>query len=366
MRIVVTGGGTGGHVYPALEVARGAAVRGWTTHYVGSLRGQESRECQKAGIEFSGFDVEPIYKLTSLRGVSSGLKLMRATTQVGKWLDAFRPDVVFSTGGYASAACVSASKKRRIPYVLHEQNAAVGRSVAIFARDAYRIATVFRGAADRLPAGKTVRTGMPLRREFRKGQGTLGWAQGLRTDAPILIVMGGSQGAVGLNDAALATAVRMAGESVQWLHVTGERYFRSTEVSLEKLAIRSHYEIRAYLDAEEMAAAMFSSTLAVCRAGAGTLSELAAYRKPAVLVPYPHAYADHQLHNAREFESMGAADVLTQSELQASTLHIRVAAWLHNAERRDDAARSLAEWDQPNAVEKILDLLQEAVARQIN
>ncbi len=361
MRLVVTGGGTGGHVFPAIEVARQAQGSGWEVVYLGSIRGQEGNACRRIDLPFQGFPSEPLYRLTSLRGAKAAIKLIKATSMARNALEAFRPGVVFSTGGYASAPVVQAAKSLGIPFVLHEQNTVPGRTNRILSRRAARVATVFKSGAEHFPGVKVVRTGMPIRKELRcSAQGTFGLGQSLGTNDPILLVMGGSQGAAALNDAALATAVRMAATDVHWLHIAGMSHFESTLESMKKLAINSRYEVKAYVEAEEMASALFSTSLAISRSGAGTLAELAAFRKPSILVPYPHAFGQHQLINAQEFESIGASIIVAQKDLQASTLEARIRLWLHDDSMRTRAEQALADWDIPDAVPRLIELLEDA------
>ncbi len=363
MKVVVTGGGTGGHVYPALEVALELRRRGCEVAYVGSLRGQESAACAKAGVGFTGFPSEPLYRLTSLRGWRGAINLARARIMARRHLSQTRPDAVFSTGGYASAPVVSAASSLGVPFVLHEQNVVPGRTNRILSKSAAAVATTFRSGAEHFPEARVVRTGMPVRSEFRSGQVGFGLAQQLGDAGPILLVMGGSQGAQAINEAALATAVRMAGQTVQWLHVTGTKHFPGMTESLARLGLTSGYELRAFLQAEEMASAMFGCEIAVCRSGAGTLAELAAMRKPAILVPYPAAFADHQRLNALEFESIGAAVLLEEKELTPAALEARVLSWLGEADRQASARAALEAWDIPDAVGRIADLVQEGAAR---
>ncbi|HRF60275.1 MAG TPA: undecaprenyldiphospho-muramoylpentapeptide beta-N-acetylglucosaminyltransferase [Fimbriimonadaceae bacterium] len=360
-KLVVTGGGTGGHVFPALEVAQAARAAGFDVRYLGSLRGIEGRGCERLELPFEGFSSEPVTSLRKLKGWKALLALLRATGAARRALDRDRPDVLFSTGGYASAPVAMAARRLRIPYVIHEQNTVPGRTNRILAKESFAVATVFRSGAEHFPGSRVVRTGMPIRSALRQSaQGRLGVGQVLREDSPILLVMGGSQGAVALNDACLATALRMASTEVQWLHVAGPSHFDATLQSVAKLGIRSPYEVRAFLEAEELASALFSASLVICRAGAGTLAELAAFRTPAILVPYPSAFGDHQRVNALEFESMGAATLLPQSELQPAALEARIHLWLTESDRRDAAAGALAAWDIPDAIDQVLSLLRAA------
>lgn len=364
MRLVVTGGGTGGHVYPALETALGGQAAGWDVTYMGSHRGQEGAACQKAGMPFVGFQAEPVYRLLSPRGIRAILRLMRSSREAQKVLDQSRPDVVFSTGGYASAPIVQAAKRLGIPFVIHEQNSVPGRTNRILGQSAERICTVFHKTSAHFPKEKVARTGMPIRQVLREGaQGQLPFGNDWSSPVPLVFVVGGSQGSAALNDAALATAVRMVKTECRWLHVAGTKHIASVEQSLGKMAMSGSYDARAFLEAEQMSQALFASSVAVCRSGAGTLSELAAFRRPAILVPYPYAHSNHQLHNALEFEEMGAAEVLPQSELQPSSLEVRILAWLNDEDRVRRAQEALAEWDIVDSVARIINELKSAAAR---
>lgn len=364
MRLVVTGGGTGGHVFPALETAEGASRLGWDVRYFGSLRGIEKNQCAKAGVEFSGFPSGPVYRPLSTKGIRSIVNLLKATQSASRALEQWRPEAVFSTGGYASAPVVNAARKLGIPYLLHEQNTVPGRTNRILGRNAFAVATVFESTAEWFPGKRVERTGMPIRKALRESaQGTLPLTHSLEKATPIVLVMGGSQGSQALNDVALATAVRMSMGDVQWLHVTGVSHFESTSVTLRKLAVTSDYSIKAYLDAEEMAAALFSCSLAICRSGAGTMAELAAFRKPAIFVPYPNAFGDHQRFNAAEFSKMGAAEVVLQQDLVAGTLEPRIHSWLNDTDRRTVAERAMKNWDVADSLDRILSLIGKMVGK---
>ncbi len=360
MKVIVTGGGTGGHVYPALEVALKLREQGDDVQYWGSLRGQEGRACERANIPFRGFPSQPLYKVTSVRGMKGALGLARASVMVRAAMHQFRPDVVFSTGGYASAPVVYAARGMHVPYIIHEQNVVPGRTNRILGQTAFQVCTVFKNGGENFPAGKVTRTGMPIRPEFRSDQVSMGLAQSLPADAPMLLVMGGSQGAQSINEAALATAVRMTQTKAQWLHITGPKHYDGMLGSLDRLAAKDMYELRAFLDAPEMAAAMFGAQIAICRSGAGTLAELAAMRKPSILIPYPYSFGDHQRLNAQEFVDMGAADMLDESNLDPATLEKRIQDWVSDEERLAQAKQSLMNWDVTDSVQSIVDIVRQA------
>jgi UDP-N-acetylglucosamine--N-acetylmuramyl-(pentapeptide) pyrophosphoryl-undecaprenol N-acetylglucosamine transferase len=361
MRVAVTGGGTGGHVFPALEIALAGREAGWDLRYYGSIRGQEGAECGKQGLWFQGYASEPVIKVASLAGVKSLIRLFRAAGDAKKDLREFQPDVLFSTGGYSSAPVVRAAQALGIPTVIHEQNSVPGRTNTLMAKKAFAVCSVFKATETKFPGTRVIRTGMPLRRSLREAaQGVLSFDQDADDKRAVVLVMGGSQGAVRLNDVSLETAVRMAQQSVRWIHLTGVKHFEAAMSARSKLPISGDYDIRAFLDADGMRWAFQQATLAVCRSGAGSLSELAAFRRPSILVPFPTSFANHQLHNAQEFEAMGAAMILPQSDLEPSAIEGRVLSWLYDEGKIIAAQRALAEWDIVDAVPRILDVLIQA------
>ncbi|MFQ3678158.1 MAG: UDP-N-acetylglucosamine--N-acetylmuramyl-(pentapeptide) pyrophosphoryl-undecaprenol N-acetylglucosamine transferase [Fimbriimonadaceae bacterium] len=337
LRIVVTGGGTGGHVYPALEVASHARSVGSDVLYLGSVRGQEGGACAKAVLPFVGFPSQPLLSLRTLRGWQGLASLVRARSSARRALRQYRPDVVFSTGGYAAGPVVSAAQSLGVPTVLHEQNAVPGRSNLLFAKRARAVATVFHAAARHFPGVPVERTGMPIRAELRKA------AQGGPGPdlLPLVLVVGGSQGARAINEAALGAATRMTGRGLHWIHAAGPAHFEALFASFEKLGLKHVYEVRAFLEVGPLAEAYARCSVVVTRGGAGTLTEIAAFRRPSVVCPYPFAFADHQRHNALELEAMGACVLVDQATLTPTLLEEKLAMWLDDPGRREAAAAAL-------------------------
>ncbi|MBX3118732.1 MAG: undecaprenyldiphospho-muramoylpentapeptide beta-N-acetylglucosaminyltransferase [Fimbriimonadaceae bacterium] len=358
MKLVVTGGGTGGHVFPALEVARVAKAEGADLLYLGSNRGQEGSACHKAGITFRGYGSQPLYSLKTLRGWKGLSALLRARQQAKRALKRLDPDAVFSTGGYAAGPVVSAAQALGIPTVLHEQNSVPGRSNLMFAKRADMVCLTFHSSEAYFEDCRTVRTGMPVRQTLRDV------AEGPREKdlMPLILIVGGSQGAQPVNEAVLAVATRLVGRPINWLHVTGKQHFEAVFLTFEKLGLKYCYDVKAYLEADDMAAAYGRSTLVVGRSGAGMLSELATFRLPSVVVPYPFAFANHQALNAAEFEELGAATVIDQEGLTPGQMESAILEWIEDPSRCEAAAKSLAEWDSPNAADQIMEFVRAAGA----
>lgn len=362
MRAVVTGGGTGGHVFPALEIASGLIANGFEVEYFGSERGQEGRACQRIGLAFRAFGSEPLYSLRTMRGIKAAARLARARLNAKAALKKFRPDLVVSTGGYSSAPVLFAARDLRIPYVIHEQNVVPGRTNRMLSPQAFAVATTFRRGAEHFPRARVVRTGIPVRKSFRD-QARLDFERPFDENRPLILAMGGSQGASPINEAVLATVVRMARYQTQWIHLTGPDHFEAIQQTATKMGVGDDYQVRAYLGEEEMANAVFGCGLALCRSGAGSLAELAAFRKPSILIPLPNSFANHQLRNAEEFADMGAAMIIEQKDLLPSTVESRVLLW-DEEDRREAAAQALADWDCPQALDHILELCHDAIRKR--
>ncbi|MBS1718419.1 MAG: UDP-N-acetylglucosamine--N-acetylmuramyl-(pentapeptide) pyrophosphoryl-undecaprenol N-acetylglucosamine transferase [Armatimonadetes bacterium] len=344
--MIVTGGGTGGHVYPAIEVGKRAASAGWRVAYAGSLRGLEGKASTALGWPFFGFNTGPVYSLRTLAGMKGAVQYAQALAATSKMLRKEKPDVVFSTGGYAAGPVVESARKLGIPYVLLEANSVPGRSISRFAQQAVAVATVFRGAEQHFPGCRVERTGLPIRDALRELA-----AQPAEQKRQVLVV-GGSRGSVFLNE----TVPEAFDESMdaEWLHVSGPDHFEATRVRAEG---KRGYTVAPFLEAEAMAKAYKESMVVVARSGS-SLAELALFGIPGVLIPLPTSAGDHQLHNAEEFAAMKAATLLRQSEATPQAIRGAVLKWLDDESERKAAALALKEFDVPDATERIWQLVQ--------
>ncbi|MHB8637339.1 MAG: UDP-N-acetylglucosamine--N-acetylmuramyl-(pentapeptide) pyrophosphoryl-undecaprenol N-acetylglucosamine transferase [Fimbriimonadaceae bacterium] len=343
MRLIVTGGGTGGHVFPALEIANAARDRGAFVAYFGSHRGQEGAASARLAIPFVGFKSEPIYSLRSLRGWAGLIQALRSARLAKKELVRIGADVVFSTGGYSAAPVVQAARSLGIPYVIHEANSAPGRSNRLFVSRATHFTCVFRRTQVLFPSA--VRTGQPIRPELRHA------AEHGAVRTRFVTVIGGSQGSAFLNRT-VPEAAALLKPPARFLHATGPQHILTVKAS----ALPPGYEAVPFIDAPELAEAYATSMVVVGRSG-GALAEFAVFRLPSVLVPLPTSADDHQAHNAKEFVEMGAATLVPEAEATPPALAAAIEAWLADEPRRAAAAQALAEWDVPNATAAITDLV---------
>lgn len=345
MRLVVTGGGTGGHIFPALEVAGHARSLGDAVLYLGSLRGQEGAACAADGFDFEGFPSAPLTSLRRPKGWLAALNLLRASGMAARALRVSRPAVVFSTGGYSAAPVMNAATRLGIPLVIHEQNSIPGRSNRMFARKASAVGVTFERSMGEFPGAKVERVGLPIRARLMET------SSGRDPEPNRVLVMGGSQGARAVNRLALGSAAREGG--LRWTHATGRGPFEETRSEAVRLGLGASYEVVAYLDEEAVARELGRATVFLGRGGASTLVELAHFGVPAVVVPLPIAMHDHQTHNAQELAELGAATVIQETDATPEGLVSVLRSWIADPERCARAAAAMRGWLVPDSTLRI-------------
>ena len=362
----MAGGGTAGHVFPAIAVADRLREAGHEVRFVGSGSGQEASLVPVAGYRFDAVPVESAQTRISLRSARALWRSLRAAGTVYPLVRA--ADVVVGIGGYASAPAILAARAARRPVVLIEQNSVPGIVNRVAARWARVVATTFESTAARLPTRtRVVRTGNPLRRSVaevashttdRRAEGLDAFE--LRADRRTVSVFGGSQGALHL-DRIVAEAIEplCRRADLQLLVAAGP----GREVELELAASRSGdllVRVVGFIDRMDLALAV--TDLAVSRAGSGHLAELSACGVASILVPYPHATEHHQEANARELERAGAAEVVLEHDLSPAVLAERIASALGDEERLRSMSQAARAWARPDADERIAALVRVVAA----
>jgi UDP-N-acetylglucosamine--N-acetylmuramyl-(pentapeptide) pyrophosphoryl-undecaprenol N-acetylglucosamine transferase len=349
--IVFAGGGTGGHLYPALVIAdalRDSLGDGTAVTFIGAQRGIEQRLVPQSGYPLVSLRISGIKGRGIVAKLSAATAAGWATLRCWAWMRRNRPDLVVGVGGYASGPAVLAASWAGVPTMLMEQNHFPGATNRWLASRARVVCCPSEDAKERFGGVGTV-TGNPVRAAFFD-TGDLPLGERLS-----LLVFGGSRGAHSINRTMGEIAGRLARLDVppRIVHQTGE-----ADAASARLAASDYpdglYEVQPFLD--DMPARLAASDLVVCRAGASTLSELTAAGRPAVLVPYPHAADDHQRHNAESIAKVGAARVVTDDELGDGRLAGVLEGLLADREglrRMGAASRSLA---QPGATERIVEL----------
>ncbi len=353
MKILLAGGGTGGHLMPALALAEAlmAARAGVEPVLVGAERGIESHVLPHYRFRFQLLPLEPVYRHSWWRNVRWPAIAWRAWRAAGRVLDAERPTIVIGTGGYAAGPVVWRAQRRGLPTVLQEQNAFPGLATRWLARSARQIHLGFPEAQARLSPGPRTEVfalGNPIQPPVPGDPSAARRAFGLSPGRTTVLVFGGSQGARALNFA-LAGALehrRLPDVNLLWGTGTGH------EAELAGYAVSGRVVVRGFFD--PMADAYRAADLVVCRAGAMTVAELCAWGRPSVLVPLPGAAADHQTSNARALAAAGAAVHLSERELDGNRLARELRELLADRPRLESLATAARRRGHPNAAREVV------------
>lgn len=350
MRVILAGGGTGGHLFPGLAVAREFQRREAQNSmsdvlFIGTAQGIEARALPREGFKLALLSVRGL-KGRGARGVLDALYGVPASL----WhclniIREFRPDVIIGLGGYASGPMLLAAALRRIPRAIMEQNLRPGFTNKLLARFVDRVFISYAGSRQFFPGAKVTETGNPVRwrnlPEVRKGEKFT------------LFVFGGSAGARRINFAvidALKLMVDLA-PGVQVIHQTGQADFAAVKAAYATLPFEA--EVTPFID--QMDEAYARADLIVCRAGATTVAELTAFGKAAILVPYPYAIYDHQRGNAAALQVGGAAEMILDRELDGEKLAERLRFYFSAPERLRAMAQAARAMGRPEAAARIVD-----------
>lgn len=370
MRVMATGGGTGGHVYPALSIL--AALRGRLPAtggealdllYVGSNGGLEEGIVRRAGVPFRAVAAGAVLGRSPLAVAGNLGRTVVGMVQALGLIGSFRPQVVLATGGYVCVPVVAAAWLMRVPSLIYLPDMKPGLAVRALARIASRVAVSFPEAVRYLPAVKTVATGYPVRPElFGVDRTRARLALNLAEELPVVLVLGGSRGSRAINDAVQAALPKWLRLS-QVLHVAGEADEPRMREGLEMLPaeLRGNYRLYAYLH-EELPDALAAADVVVSRAGASVMGEYPAVGLPSVLIPYPYAGA-HQRLNAAQLASQGAAVEIAEEQLPSGVLGRTVLSLLGDGSRLAGMRAAAQRLARPRAGEAIADLLRQLAFR---
>lgn len=355
MRIMITGGGTGGHTSPAVAIIEELFRRDprLALQWIGCRRGIERRVCESLGIPFRSLPVEGWPRKSRIRKVWTVLKLAVGTARAFLYLRNFRPQVVLGVGGYVSVPLVWAAQRMGIPTVLHEQNKRLGLANRFLATRAERILLSFPDTIGDYPEEKAMVVGNPVRSGFSTPPTPHEARAALNLDPsiPVVLVTGGSQGAHSLNEAMRETLQGFEVGEVQFIWMTGNADVAAAREAASQSEAR--VDVHAFID--DMVTAAAAASLMVGRAGASSTAEVAALRKPSILIPYPHATDNHQEQNARAFEEAGAAVLLADEACTGEVLARLIRELIHNEERLADMGRAAETLARPVAVEAIVE-----------
>lgn len=349
-RLVVTTGGTGGHIFPALAVADEVRSRNAQAKvlFLGG-NGPEGELAHKAGLAFQALPASGVLG-KGLKGLLAMVSTLRGVIMARSALKNFRPQAVIGFGGYAGFCPVLAASLMGIPSAVHEQNSVPGVTNRILGKLVRRVFVSFDDRLGAFPPVKVTRTGNPVRADIAAMR------RGLPVERRNLLILGGSQGAKAINDAVVAALPLLTAARVNILHQTG----KADETRIREAYAHAGADpscVHGFI--EGMAGAYAWADLALCRAGASTVFELAATGTPSILVPFPFAAHDHQKVNAEALSDLGAAVLLDQKDMTADTLAGLVAGLLGDQARLASMGRAARTFARPDAASLIADGLEE-------
>jgi len=362
VRVAIAGGGTGGHLFPGIAVGEELRTRGGEVTLLVSPKEVDQQAVKLA----EGFSIATLPAVAWQPGNRLGFfrGFWRSLQAAKKLFLEQRPDAVLAMGGFTSAPPICAARRMGIPTFLHESNFIPGRANRWLARWVDEAFVGFSQSEGRLAAREVTITGTPVRHGFQSHPAAAcREALGLESTRPVMLVMGGSQGATGINEVTLNTLSLLARHALQWqwLHLTGPTDFEKVQAAYRRHGLKSL--VRKFLP--EMDLALGAATACVSRAGASSLAELAAMQLPALLIPYPSAADDHQWYNARAFEETGAAILLRQSECTPERVAGLMRELMEDSVERAHLKKALVRWHAPRAAGMIVDRMLHAIGRSV-
>ncbi|MGY3778849.1 undecaprenyldiphospho-muramoylpentapeptide beta-N-acetylglucosaminyltransferase [Isobaculum melis] len=361
MKIIVSGGGTGGHIYPALALIRKMKELDSELEvlYIGTEKGLERKIVEKEGLPFKAIEISGFKRSLSLENFKTIYRFLKSVSDSKKIVKEFKPDVVIGTGGYVCGPIVYAAAKLGVPTLIHEQNSVAGVANKFLAHYVDKIAICFEEAANDFPENKVVLTGNP------RGEEVIGLSKskilesyGLVANQPTLLIFGGSRGALKLNRSFIEAYPEFAKRAYQVLVVTGEVHYEQVKNDIEALHIQApNLSIQPFV--YNMPEIYANVDVVLGRSGATTIAEITALGIPSILVPSPYVTNDHQTKNARSLIQHGAALALTEDELSGETLIKVVDELMLNPNKRNEMAQQAEKLGMPDAATRLAKMIQE-------
>ena len=365
MNIIIAGGGTGGHVFPALAVAKGLrkAIPGARVTFVGTVRGIEAKIIPREGYDLRFIRSEGLVGRSLVKTARSLLKIPLSMMDSFGILKDIRPELVIGVGGYSSGPVLLCAKMMGIPTLIHEQNTVPGFANKILGKFVDTVAVTYHESIKYFPRDRVYLTGNPVREEVLTGDKEKGCkAFSLDRDLFTIFVFGGSLGASHINEA-VGEALRFLEplkDSIQFLHQTGEKDFSVMKELYSSKGFKGTVIPFAY----QMADAYSVADLVISRAGATTLAELTACGKAAILVPFPYSAGNHQEVNARKLWDMGAAQLLLDRDLDGKKIFDMIKSLIDDPEALSDMERRSRSLGNRGATNKVIELVMGLIKKR--
>ncbi len=362
MKIVVSGGGTGGHIYPALALIREIKKENEAAEflYIGTLNGLESKIVPRENIPFKSIHITGFKRKLSFENIKTVLRFLKGVKDSKRMLKTFKPDIVIGTGGYVCGPVVYAAAKLGIPTIIHEQNSVPGLTNKFLSRYVNKVAVCFEEAKEYFEADKVIFTGNPRASEVIGKDGIKGrLSAGLSTTLPAVLIFGGSRGARPINEAVVKALPELAEKPYQVLYVTGDVHYEAVEKEVELVGNPKNVVIKPFI--HNMPEVLAGIDLVVSRAGATTLAEITSLGIPSILIPSPYVTNNHQEKNARSLSDHGAAELLLEKELNNNRLIQSIDRILLNQENLKEMKKKAKLMGVPDSARRLYQVMNQLV-----
>ncbi len=365
-KILISGGGTGGHIFPAIAIANKIRDKYPESEilFVGAKGRMEMEKVPAAGYDIEGLRISGFQRKLTVDNLSFPFKLMGSLCKASRIVKKFKPDVAVGTGGYASGPLLYMASRKKVPTLILEQNSYPGVTNKILGKTVDTICVAYPGMEKYFPEEKIVITGSPLRKEILNIKVTKKEALeffGLKEELPVLLIIGGSQGAKGINDAIKENLDKIVATGVQVIWQTGKLSYKEAKERAEKSPFSERIKVLEFIS--EMDKAYAACDMIVSRAGAIALAEIVVVGKPAIFIPLPSAAEDHQTKNALTLTESGAAILLPEKEAKekiADTINSLV----NSREKRKSIESNLKKFRTGDATEKIVNEIEKLINKK--
>ncbi|MBO5059734.1 MAG: undecaprenyldiphospho-muramoylpentapeptide beta-N-acetylglucosaminyltransferase [Clostridia bacterium] len=365
MKVLFAGGGTAGHINPALSIADYMKEKeeDFEALFIGTERGLEKKLVPAAGYKIRYIDIRGFDRKNLLKNISVLYKLQKSRSDCKRIIKEFKPDAVICTGGYVSGPVAMAAKREGVPAIIHEQNVYPGLTVKGAEKYVDYVAVSFEETKEHMKnPHKCVVTGNPVRTEILNADKTEARAELGLSDKPFVLVFGGSLGAAKINETMIGVLKRMCEDKqISLLFGTGDRNFAEVSEKIKAEGIELGEDIKVVPYINNMSTAMAAADVVVARAGAITVSEIAALAKPSILIPSPNVVRNHQEQNAREFERNDAAVVITEDILTPDILYDKICEMTLDKMRLSQMSKNVKKLAKCEALEEIYQVVKKII-----
>ena len=369
MKIIFSGGGTGGHIYPIMALIERLKERNIVTNedilFVGTEKGLESKIVPAAGVPFKTLKIQGFDRRHLLKNFETIKLFLDANKQAKKILKSFKPDIVLGTGGYVSGAIVYTAAKMHIPTMIHESNSVVGLANKFLAHYVDKICYTFDDAAKQFPEKKKlVKTGNPRSQQvlgLNESKVDIKQKWGLNPNVPTVLIFGGSRGALAINQIVKKSLPELKQKPYQIIWATGQLYYGNIKKELADHKLSENIKIVPYID--NMPGLLPQMTCVVARSGATSLAEFTALGVPVILIPSPNVTHNHQMKNALDLEKAGAALVISENDLNPNNFVSSIDHILLDQNYAKKMSQASKQLGVPDASDQVIKVMEELVKK---